>query len=212
MIVGTFNGWNIIGLPASPGVKQYEWELLDAIGEVTSPYTGQAQQQDWSTDAWSGKLSLPGMPQGQFAPWAAWLAEMRGKLNCFQLGEPFSLAPQGQANLQPGGPVCAAGNLARSRFLATSRWTANVQGQLLLFDFVQIGYRLHTVIGANVNSDANGNATLQIWPALREAPAAGQPVILSNPTGLFRLANNKRGWSVANNRLYALAIDVVEAL
>jgi hypothetical protein len=61
-----------------------------------------------------------------------------------------------------------------------------------------------------VNSDANGDATIQIWPSLREAPAAGDPVVLKQPRGLFRLAKNDRGWSASPRRATTMTIDFEE--
>ena len=62
-----------------------------------------------------------------------------------------------------------------------------------------------------VASDNAGNATLNIWPSLREQPADGEAINLDNPTGLFRLADNARQVSIAVTRLGALGFKCVEA-
>lgn len=209
MIIGTFNGWNIVGLPASPAPMQVEWDIDDKIGEVESPFTGSGQLQDWGSDRWSVKIAMPPMPQAQAAPWYAWLMEIRGKLNVFPLGDPLGTAPAGAAL---GAPVCTAGNTTRSRTLLTSGWQPSTNGQLLVGDYLQIGQRLHCVIGSNVDSDGSGNASINIWPAIREAPMAGDSVILSNPTGLFRLQKNQRGWSLAVSKMFGVKFDAKEAL
>jgi hypothetical protein len=54
------------------------------IGEVASPYSGAAQQQDWMTDFWQGMMTLPQMSADQASQWRGFLAEMRGKLNVFR--------------------------------------------------------------------------------------------------------------------------------
>ena len=58
-------------------------------------------------------------------------------------------------------------------------------------DYLQIGQRLHMVISQDVDSDDQGSATINIWPSIREAPNDGDPIILNNPTGLFRLKSKQ---------------------
>ncbi len=88
----------------------------------------------------------------------------------------------------------------------------SVQAQLKVGDYLQIAKRLHMVIGQDVNSDEHGNATINIWPSLREASNDGDPIILNNPTGLFPLESNKRSWTVGLNRLFSVSYEIKEAL
>ena len=44
-------------------------------------------------------------------------------------------------------------------------------------DYLQIGKRLHMVIGQDVDSDDQGDATINIWPSIHEAPNDGDPII-----------------------------------
>ncbi len=60
---------------------------------------------------------------------------------------------------------------------------------LLPGDFIQIGYRLYKVLSA-ANCDGDGNATLSIWPPLRDLPADGTAIQTRNCKGLFRLKQN----------------------
>jgi len=209
MIIGTFNGWNIIGMPDSPGIRQVQWDLTDLIGEVASPYSGAAQQQDWMTDFWQGMMTLPPMSADQAGRWRGFLAELRGKLNVFPLSDPYGLTPSGAAN---GEPLCAGQNLSRARVLNTKGWAPSIQAQLKVGDYLQIGKRLHMVIGQDVDSDEQGDATINIWPSVREGPNEGDPIILNNPAGLFRLKSNKRSWTVGPNRLFSVSYEIKEAL
>jgi hypothetical protein len=77
--------------------------------------------------------------------------------------------------------------------LVTRGWQPNVYGQLNPGDYIQVGLRLHQVT-AQVNSDSSGNATISIWPSLRETPADGTALGFVNPVGVFRLSSNKRQW------------------
>ena len=82
-------------------------------------------------------------------------------------------------------------------------------GQLLSGDYLQIGYRLHMCC-ENVNSDSSGNATISIWPSLRESPPNATAINLVNTVGLFKLAKNSRSWHGDFTRLLQISINAVE--
>jgi hypothetical protein len=78
-------------------------------------------------------------------------------------------------------------------------------------DYIQIGLRLHQIT-AQVNADASGNATLAIWPSLRETPAGGTAIALVNPVGVFRLSSNKRQWHASPASLTELGFSCNEVI
>lgn len=73
------------------------------------------------------------------------------------------------------------------------------------------GRRLHKVLSP-VDADEDGFATLDIFPRLRETPDELSVVNLQWPRGEFRLADNKREWSVDVAKLYGLGFKAIEAL
>ncbi len=208
MISGTFNGWNIIAVPATPGYSQVDFTMNDSVAANTSPWTHQAQTIDWQTDWWSAQVSLPPMPRNLAQNWVAFLAELRGMGSAFYLGDPVGAKPTGWAH---GVAVTAGTNASRSSSLSISGLTANTARQLLPGDYLQIGSRLHQNLDI-VNSDGTGAATLNIWPRIREAPAAGSPVIFHSAVGLFRLASNDRTYNIAVDQIYSISFKVEEAL
>ena len=52
-----------------------------------------------------------------------------------------------------------------ARVLNTKGWQPSIQAQLKVGEYLQIGQRLHMVIGQDVDSDDQGNATINIWPS-----------------------------------------------
>lgn len=208
MITGTFGSWNLVAVPTDPVFSQVEFNMNDTVAAVTSPWTKQAQLLDWQTDWWDAKASLPVMPAEQALAWVAFLAQLRGISAAFLVGDPAIASPLGLAR---GLPVCDGVNAARASTLATRGWQPNLQGQLRAGDSLQIGYRLYTNLD-DVASDASGKATLNLWPRLREAPADGDALLLRYPKGLFRLADNKRGYSRSVTKLFGISLDLVEAL
>jgi len=61
-------------------------------------------------------------------------------------------------------------------------------------------------------SDGGGNATLDIFPNLREAPSAGASLVLINPSGTFRLAENRREAPAAKTKTFTFQLKCREAI
>jgi hypothetical protein len=205
------NVYTLITIPSYPGVSDLSVTFDDTVANVASPYVPAFNQtQSWpGADNWSLSFTLPKMNRWTASPWRGFMAELRGISNVFQIGDPFGLTPLGAAD---GAPVCntiGTNNLTSSTLLVTSGWTPNVFGQLLSGDYLQIGYRLHMVC-ENVNSDSSGNATISIWPSLRESPPNATAINLVNTVGLFKLAKNSRSWHGDFTRLLQVSISAVE--
>jgi hypothetical protein len=207
-VIGTYNGANIIALPSCPAFREIELGYNDAVAIVRSPFSGATQAQAWpGGDWWDATITLPQMTVKDAAIWTAWLAECRGMANLFYLYDPLHTTPAGTPQ---GAPVINGANAAMSQTLNTRGWKANTYRLLLPGDLLQIGVHLHRVLD-QVNSDANGNATISIWPSIREATTDGEAVVLNNPQGLFRLAENRRSIMATETRLSAVTIKCVEA-
>jgi hypothetical protein len=82
---------------------------------------------------------------------------------------------------------------------------------LLPGDWLQVGYRAYRNLTA-ADADGSGHATLSVYPPLRESPADGDALILTNTKGLWRLKGNARKWSETQARMYGVQFDIREAL
>lgn len=203
------NTVSVVTLPSAPGARSVEFTVNDPVAIVSSPFTGQTQAQQWpGADMWSGTLELPSLTQTQADAWISALMQLRGMANAFQLGDPMKTHPRGTPL---GSPLCDGSfpMVAGGQVLYTKAWTANKTGLLLTGDYVQVGFRLYRVLDT-VNSDATGSALINIWPSLREVPVDNEPVVLTNPLGLFRLATNARTWSADYTKLTKLSFKFQE--
>jgi hypothetical protein len=128
--------------------------------------------------------------------------------NAFLIGDPLKKTPRGNVQgvpaVDPSAVISAAAYL-----LPTSGWAASRANLLLPGDYIQVGFRLHRVLDA-VNSDANGKASIAIWPSLREAPPPGQLLVTQQPKGLFRLASNNNSWSADFTKLTSVSFQITE--
>ena len=180
MITGTFNGWNIVALPSTPGLRSVDWTMNDSVTPNTSPFSRITTVQDWMADWWEGQASFPPMPRSQAAAIIAWLAELRGMGGVFYLGDPLGRIPQGMAL---GVPLVNGANASGAATLLTRGWSAGKFGLLQPGDYLQLGARLHLVLD-RVDSDSSGHAAISIWPRIREAQADGSAIKVNKAQGL----------------------------
>lgn len=200
-ILGTFGGASIIALPSDtlPGVlapSSIEFDPQEKVAQNISIYTGQAQTYDLMCSLWSGTISLPPLRRYEADAWQSFVLACRGMVNSFLLGDPTAALPKGIAS---GSPIVSVANQT-GYSLATSGWTPSHTSILMAGDYIQIG-SLETLsagyaprlyrLTQSANSDASGNATLSIWPNLRDLPPQGAAIITRNCVGLMRLAQNQ---------------------
>jgi hypothetical protein len=91
----------------------------------------------------------------------------------------------------------------------------SVVGIIKAGDYIQLGTgsgtRLHKVL-SDVTSDSSGNASVDIWPSLRESPPNNSIVYVVGTVGRFRLSQNIQMWEINNISSYGMTFDCIEAL
>lgn len=207
-IIGSYGNVSIIALPGAPAPRQIELGMNDMVALSSSPFTGISQAQAWpGADLWDATIALPKLESDDAAVWSSFLAECRGRLNVFFLGDSTYRGPRGTVK---GSPVVNGVQGAMATTLNTKGWDPNSFGLLQVGDYLQLGDRLHKVL-VRVDSDGAGDAAISIWPSLREATTDGQAINLNQPRGLFRLATNRRSVLTDETRLSGISIKAVEA-
>jgi hypothetical protein len=196
----------ILSPPATPGFKRMSMFGTSVVASMQSPFTGTQQVLKWPGEWWEAQVSLPPMNRAQAEEWIAFLLNCRGGFRRMKLGDPSGRVPRGVAT---GAPVIdgagQGGNL-----LSLRGFTPNVAGILLAGDYIEVADHLYKVTYPE-DTDGNGAATFDIFPALRNSPADGDPVILVNTAGTFRLASNKTQWSIDEAKIFGIDFTALEA-
>jgi len=209
----TLDGQSVTLVPwvCKPAPKMVEPWISDSVAVVTSVFTRQTQAQGSTGADLSGMMvTYAPLTPLQAGPLLAWLAQMRGMAAAVQLTPPEYTVCLGNPSGTPVVDSSVTGNnVAASTTLVTRGWTANKYGLLLPWDLIQVGYRLHRVLDI-VTSDVDGNASFKIFPSLRSDTADATAIVCANPKGLYRLAQNKRNYSVDVARMTALSFPLVE--
>ncbi len=185
--------------------------MLDAVGVGESPFTFSQEVFEHPGKRWEMQVQVARMLRPQAERWVAWLASLRGRRGTFLMGDPLGATPRGAATGVP--LVKGAGQTGGT--LLTDGWTINTTGILLEGDWIQLGSgsssRLHKVL-QDADSDAGGNATLELWPGPRTAPADNAALVVSNTQGVWRLKNNLRKYDLSAAVIFGIGFDCMEAL
>jgi hypothetical protein len=165
-------------------------------------------------ERWEADITLAPMKRDDAEYWVSFLLSLSGAYGTFMLGDPLGGTARGSASTTPGTPVVAGGSQTGSE-LDIDGCPVSTTGYLKAGDYIQIGTgasaRLHKVL-ADVDTDSSGQATLDIWPALRESPSDNSSVIVSNCKGVFRLSSSITSYDVNQASVYGLTFGAVESL
>lgn len=130
------------------------------------------------------------------------------------MGDPNAAAARGSASSTPGTPV-VNGASQTGQSLTVDGLPASASGYLKAGDYIQLGggssATLHKVL-EDVTSNASGQATLELWPYVRTAPADGATIVVGSTVGVFRLASNQTDWAINNAAIYGITFAAIEAV
>lgn len=176
-----------------------------------SPFTGHQQVHEWPRQCWRADITLPKMSRPKAEEWFSFLARLRGRAGTFLMPPSVGHTPRGSLAVSPQ----ADGAGQSGQALHVRGLPVSTEWLLRHGDYIQVGSgsaaRLHRVIW-DMHSDAAGKGAIEIWPPLRSAPADGATVIIDNPVGRFRLANNNNAITWTSPQRGSIRFAVMEAL
>jgi hypothetical protein len=193
-----------------PGFQSISIDQNSTVGIVASPFTAQQQVIEWPAQWWSAQVGLPPMSRAFAEEWVGFLLSLRGMAGSFVLGDPAGKLPRGAGS---GNPVVDGANQV-GNVISTRGWTPNTVNVLKTGDWMQIANRLYKCLAAE-DANANGKASFEIWPDIRQnpnAPADGEPIVINSASGIFRLDKNKMTWSIDESMIYGLQFSCVEKM
>lgn len=196
---------------ACPAFKSQSRIVISSNSSVTfsrSPFSYIGQVQKFSGQLWIADVTLPPMGRSDAEPWISFLLKLNGQEGTFLLGDQSATAPRGAAT----GTPLVKGASQTGQSLITDGWTNSITGILKAGDWIQIGQRLYKVLN-DANSNGSGEATLDIFPRLRESPGDNDAIITVDTVGLFRLSGSSNPvYNVGSDFIYNIAFTAIEAI
>jgi hypothetical protein len=200
-----------LSMPTNFGMSKIELRAVNAVAYSQSPFTFAGQVHAYAGQTWQADITLPNMKRDYAEEWVAFLVAMRGQYGTFLLADPLGKVARGTPT---GTPVVKGASQLGGTFTLDGA-TPSVTGWLKAGDYIQLGSssgsRLHKVL-LSADSDGSGNVTLELWPHIRTAPTDNTAVIVSNASGLFRLASNEQAWSINEISSYGIAFGAMEVI
>lgn len=195
--------------PTSPSFKRVLLSQRSAVGLHRSQFTYQTQVQEFQGQMWVAEITLPLMKRDDAENWHAFLLKLNGQSGTFYLYDPLGKIPRGAAT---GTPLVMGAQPAQRSYLVTDGWNPNVTNILKAGDYFQLGTRLYKNL-SDVNSDASGIATFDIFPRLREAAVDNDVIITNTAKGIFRMASSDfTVISVDEMQAYEVSFSAIEAI
>tara|TARA_R110000824_G_scaffold44531_1_gene129478 strand:+ start:2835 stop:3467 length:633 start_codon:yes stop_codon:yes gene_type:complete len=201
-------------LPTHTGIRNITLRAVNVTAVSESVFTLRQQIYKHTGERWEAEITLPAMARASAEQWVAWLLSMRGREGTFLLGDPVGKTPRGSAGGTP--VVNGAGQTGDS--ISIDGCTASQTGWLKAGDYIQLGSgasaSLHKVL-QDVNSSGAGQATLDVWPSIRNAPADNATVVVSTPIGaqgVFRLSTSSTEWSINEIAHFGVVFPAVQAI
>jgi hypothetical protein len=203
-----------LSLPSALKFQARNWRKSDVQSDVASPYTGQSQVVVFGGQWVECTMTLIALKRDEAQDWSAWLTSLKGYSGTFLLGDPHRATPLGSAASAPGTPLVRGASQSGAS-LDIDGLPANATGYLKRGDLVQIGTGASTQLYelmTDASSNGSGQATLEIWPDLRSAPADNAAVIVTGAKGLFHRSSPATEWQVGRDGTSQLSFDCKERL
>jgi hypothetical protein len=81
----TYNGWNVVTIPAVPAAPASLEVVKNAlVAANTNPFTGQQQIQDWQAGFYELSVSMQPMSSSAGQAWVTFLTSLEGMAGVFQ--------------------------------------------------------------------------------------------------------------------------------
>jgi len=188
-----------LSLPTNVGMASIELRARNTVAVSMSPFTYKQQTHSYDGQMWEADVTLPPMNRDDAESWVSFLMSLKGRAGTFLLYDPSAKSARGTAT---SATVTGA--------VGDDSLTVVMTGTLKAGDYIQIGAAsdatLHKVL-----VDQDGDGTLEVWPKLRK-DRTSEAVVLTNASGLFRLASNETAWSVDNASFFGISFGATEVL
>lgn len=204
-----------LALPTTTGIANITLTARNTVGITTSPFTLKQQVQKHAGQRWEAAVTLPPLDRAEAEEWISFLLKLNGSFGTFLLGDPNGASPRGAITGYASDILLVNGASQTGNSLAIDGATASITNYFRAGDYLQLGgastSELYKILN-DVDTNASGELTVDIWPNLRSSPVDNANITGGNTVGLFRLANNQTDFNIDQASIYGLSFRAVEAL
>ncbi len=200
-----------LALPAVLEAASIRWIGQSAVGGGPSPFTFKQQLHKHSGKMLEIEITTMRLERADAEQVVTFGLKLGGKLGTFLIGDLPNPNPRGSS----GGTPLVKGAGQTGEELIIDGLPVSTNGVYLAGDWFHVGtgttQRLHKNL-VDVDSNGAGDATLDIFPPLRESPVDDAPLTWVEARGVFRLVNNAFTWDLRRALVYGFQFVAVEAI
>ena len=207
----------IANFPTAPGFSAINFRQINET-KTSKTQSGRIVRHGNATTRFAATLSYPAMTQAEARPIKAFLSQLQGQLNDFDVVLPDISNPLGDATSNPFDMRAAASQGATSvniRFADSSLDDSTEGTKTYLKPGDLIRFSGHTkvyMVTADVTSNSAGELSIAFTPSLVSSVAVNETVTTNSVPLRVKLANDVQEFQHATNSLIALQIDVEEVI
>lgn len=191
-----------------------EVEAVNVNSLQSSTFTGKDRVQEFDGDYWRLRMTYRDLGREDGRKVAAFVHSLRTSAGTFVVRFPGYGKPVGLAATIISSPLVDGGAQGGNRELKIKSAPPSIDGWLLAGDIIQVGPdnrpHWHTIL-ADVDTAADGTATLDIWPSVRADVVNNDLIITDDPRGLCRLITAP-SISISHPVIHSLQLECREAL
>jgi len=162
--------------PTSPKLRKLKITSFSPTF-VSTTHSLKRQVRSRGCHRWKIEGELPTLTESQFRDFHGFIVAQRGQYETFTFNLPVIESARGSA---PGTPLVKGADQT-GRSVITDGWTASQTGILLRGDFIKFdGDNKVYMVTADADSDASGESTISIEPALFTSPADNAVITTDN--------------------------------
>jgi hypothetical protein len=194
----------------SVGIVQSSFSLTSTTASSVSPFTGEEQVYFFGGQFWEGSVTFKPSTRAEIAEVQSFLAKLKGRFGTFLYNDPDDISAVGGV----GGTVTVNGASQTGNTLTVDGMTPSSTIRKA-GDYFSLGTGLNSrlyMFTEDLVSDGAGEGTATFEPNLRSSPADNDTLDITNPTGLFRLADNTALWNSNRSSVYEVSISFREVI
>lgn len=181
-----------------------EIKLESNTGAFVSPYTGSTQTFDRGGERWLLTLNFESLVTDNRAVMQAFLARLNGQQHRFTI-ENHANPARGAF----GGTPLVSGAAQTGSSIDIDGASTSVTNWIRAGDYFSVDGALK-VCTVDADSSGGGLVTINFSPRIQVAPADNAPIITSNATGTFMLAENTVTWTNRPGGFMDLSFSAIE--
>lgn len=207
----------VTSFPTAPGFSAVNFRQLDET-KTTKTQSGRVIRHGNATTRWAATLSYPPMSTAEARPIKAFIAQLKGGLNDFDVILPDISTPQGSATANPFDmrASAAAGATSVSVRFADSSTDDSTEGATVYLkpgDLIRFsGHTKVYMVTGDVTSNSAGELTINFQPGLVSAVSVDETITTNDVPIRVHLANSIQEYGYAVDGTIALELDIEEVI